>query len=75
MKFFRCCDPVFYVLLVGMKVNLHTRIVALDTAAIKAIVVYFDQQTGALHAIGWSKSFFSALKQVFLSFSITNSGK
>ena len=30
------------------------------------IVVHFDQQTGAPHAICWS--FVSALKQVFLSF-------
>ena len=37
------------------------------------IVVHFDQQTGAPHAICWS--FVSALKQVFLSFSITNGKK
>ena len=30
-------------------------------------VAYFDQQTGALHAVCWLKSFVSALKQVFPS--------
>ena len=38
-------------------------------------VVYFDQQMGAPHAVCWSKSIFSALKQVFSSFSITNGKK
>ena len=28
-------------------------------------VVYFDQQMGAPHAVCWSKSFVSALKQAF----------
>ena len=36
------------------------------------IVVYFDQQMGAPHAVYWSKSFVSALKLVFSSFSVTN---
>ena len=31
-------------------------------------VVYLDQQTGALHAIYWSKSFVSAPKQIFCLF-------
>ena len=31
-------------------------------------VVYFDQQTGALHAVGWSKSFVFVFKQVFCIF-------
>ena len=31
-------------------------------------VVYFDQQMGAPHAVCWSKSFDSALKQVFCLF-------
>ena len=31
-------------------------------------VVYFDQQMGAPHTIRWSKSFATALKQVFLYF-------
>ena len=35
-------------------------------------VVYLDQQAGALHAVGWSKLFFSVLKQLFQSFSIKN---
>ena len=35
-------------------------------------VGYFNQLAGAPHAVGWSKSFFKALKEVFLSFSITN---
>ena len=30
-------------------------------------VVYFDQQTGAPHAIHWSKSIFLMLKQLFPS--------
>ena len=34
--------------------------------------MYFDQQIGAPHAVGWLKSVFLALKQVFLSFSIIN---
>ena len=28
-------------------------------------VVYFNQQTGALHAVRWLKSFVSALKELF----------
>ena len=40
-----------------------------------SIVVYFDQQTGAPHPVRWSKSFASALKQVLLSFSVTNKRK
>ena len=35
-------------------------------------VAYFDQQTGARYVVCWSKSFVSALKQVFPSFYITN---
>ena len=38
-------------------------------------VTYFDQQTGALHAIGWYESFLGAFKQVFQSFSVTNGKK
>ena len=37
--------------------------------------MYFDQQPGAPHAIRWSKSFVSALKQLFSSFSFTNRKK
>ena len=37
--------------------------------------VYFDKQMGALHAVNWSKSFASVLKQVFSSFSVTNGKK
>ena len=38
-------------------------------------VVYFDQLMGALHAICWSKSFVSVLKQFFSSFTDTNGKK
>ena len=38
-------------------------------------VVFFDKQRGAPLAICWSKSFVSAWKQVFSSFSITNRKK
>ena len=38
-------------------------------------VVYFDQETGAPHAIRWSKSFVFALKQAFSYFSVTNRKK
>ena len=38
-------------------------------------VVYFDQQTGAPHAVPWSKSFVSARKQIFSSFSVSNGKK
>ena len=38
-------------------------------------VVYFDQRTGAPHAVHWLKSFVSALKKVFLPFSVTNRRK
>ena len=37
-------------------------------------VVHFDQQTGAPHAVCWSKSFVLALKQVF-PFFLTQTGK
>ena len=33
--------------------------------------MYFDQQTGAWHAVYWAKSYFSACFRVFLSFSVT----
>ena len=36
---------------------------------------YFDQQSGALHTVGWSKSFDFALKQVFSYFSVTKGKK
>ena len=36
------------------------------------VVVYFDEPTGAAHAVCWSKPFVSGLKQVFSSFSNTN---
>ena len=39
------------------------------------VVVYYDHQTGAPHAVWWSKSFIFALKQVFLYFSVTNEKK
>ena len=39
------------------------------------LVVYFDKQTGAQHAVHWSKSFVFALKQVFSYFSVTNRKK
>ena len=38
-------------------------------------VVYFDQQTGALHTVGWSKSIFLTLKQLFLSLTEQNKEK
>ena len=34
-----------------------------------------SKRTGALHTVRWLKSFFSALKQVFPSFSVTNGKK
>ena len=34
-------------------------------------VVYFDQRTGTLHPVRWSKSFVFAWKQVFSYFSVT----
>ena len=37
--------------------------------------MYFDQPTGAPHAVLWSKSFVFALKQVFSYFSVTNRKK
>ena len=39
---------------------------------INMIVVYFDKQTGAPHAVHWSKSFVFVLMQVFSYFSFTN---
>ena len=39
------------------------------------VVAYFDQWDGAPHAVPWSKSFVSAWKQVFPSFSVTNKKK
>ena len=41
----------------------------------RSFVVYLDQRTGALHTVRWSKSFFSELKHIFLSFSVTNRKK
>ena len=35
-------------------------------------VVYFDQQTGALHTIQWLKSFVSALKPLFMCVFLVN---
>ena len=32
------------------------------------IVVYFDQPMGALHAVGWSKSFFGAKTTFSINF-------
>ena len=37
--------------------------------------MYVDQPMGALQAIHWSKSFVSAVKQFFSSFSVTNGKK
>ena len=45
------------------------------TDVILLLVVYYEQQTGAPHTVRWSKLKFLAIKQVFLSFSVTNRKK
>ena len=51
------------------------RIVSSSAISISMPVVYFDQQTGAPHAVRWSKSFVSTWKQVISSSSATNRKK
>ena len=54
---------------------MFVNLVFLDVRVRYTSVVYFDQRSGAPHAVCWSKSFVSTLKQVFIYFPITKKRK
>ena len=67
--------PLSYIFVLPKCKMIYSRSYQLPGSVPVKGVVYFDQQMGALHAVCWLKSFFSFLKQVFSSFSVTNRKK